>query len=893
IIPQVIKGLNDIRLTFLNLPYSQDMRLFRNDKFSSQREPYYGKCTQCKRYNTSLAWCQSCDPFKTTQGWTSGNKDIDDYIKEFQLKATEYEDVIEWIPFNRLSEFQNISETEFWAQWLDGIRKVKNRTQSRTLSCSVELRKFDGLQVNALEFIRNLKNYLRSWYWEHNIYGITRDTTGQYMIVYDCFYSKRYMRYGECAQCERYNTSEAWCQSCDSFKTTQGWTSGNNDIDYCIKEFQLKATEYKDVIEWIPFNRLSEFRKINEMEFWAQWLDINEWIPFNRRPEFRKINEMEFRAQWLDGIRKVKNNTQSRTLSCSVELTKFDGLQVDALEFIRNFKKFIQSEDSKHNINTHVIYGITRDTTGQYMVVFDEYSSIRNIMYGICAQCERYNTLEAWCQSCDPFKTTQGWTSGNKDIDNCIKEFQIKTINYENVIEWIPFIKLSNLQKVDESRLQALWLDGIRKVEIKTQSRIASHTVDLKKFDGLQVDALEFIRNFKNYIQSGDKVYGITQDATGQYMIVFDEFSSIRNIKYGMCAQCDRYKTSQAWCQSCDPFKTIQGWTSGNKDIDDCIKEFQLKSSKYENVIEWIPFNRLSNLQKVDDSSFQALWLDGIRKVKNNIQSRISSCVVELETFNSFLIDTLEFIGNFKNHMQSENNKVYGITQNVITRKYMVIFDRFSSIRRKYYEICAKCKRYNTSFAWCQSCDPFIATQGWTSGNKEVDYCIKGFQLKSSKYENVIEWIPFNRLSNLQKVDESKFRALWLDGTRKIEDNIRLRILSCAVGLKALNSFPVNILEFIRNFKIYMQPNDNKLKVYGITQDTTTGQYMIVFDESSSIRDNIYGICAQCNGFNTSLAWCQSCDPFKATKGWTSGNRHIDDCIKEFQLNATRHEDVI
>ena len=76
------------------------------DKFNSKRNRGNGKCTHCKRYNTSPAWCQMCDPYKTIQGWTSGNKNIDDYIKEFQLKTTEYENVIEWIPFNRLNNIQ-------------------------------------------------------------------------------------------------------------------------------------------------------------------------------------------------------------------------------------------------------------------------------------------------------------------------------------------------------------------------------------------------------------------------------------------------------------------------------------------------------------------------------------------------------------------------------------------------------------------------------------------------------------------------------------------------------------------------------------------------------------------------------------------------------------------
>ncbi|RIB09247.1 hypothetical protein C2G38_2209430 [Gigaspora rosea] len=39
----------------------------------------------------------------------------------------------------------------------------------------------------------------------------------------------------------------------------------------------------------------------------------------------------------------------------------------------------------------------------------------------------------------------------------------------------------------------------------------------------------------------------------------------------------------------------IKGWTSGNKVVDNCIKEFQLKATEYENIIEWIPFNKGSS----------------------------------------------------------------------------------------------------------------------------------------------------------------------------------------------------------------------------------------------------------------------------------------------------------
>ncbi|RIB16565.1 hypothetical protein C2G38_2189598 [Gigaspora rosea] len=41
-------------------------------------------------------------------------------------------------------------------------------------------------------------------------------------------------------------------------------------------------------------------------------------------------------------------------------------------------------------------------------------------------------------------------------------------------------------------------------------------------------------------------------------------------------------------------------WMSGNKDINGCMKEFQLRVWKYKKTIEWIPFDRLSDVKEID-----------------------------------------------------------------------------------------------------------------------------------------------------------------------------------------------------------------------------------------------------------------------------------------------------
>src|SRR5581483_2762938 len=72
------------------------------------------------------------------------------------------------------------------------------------------------------------------------------------------------------------------------------------------------------------------------------------------------------------------------------------------------------------------------------------------------------------------------------------------------------------------------------------------------------------------------------------------------------------------WCQSCNPKrfqKDFDKWTSGNEFINKFIQDTQLKALKYDQVIEWIPYNRFRNIQYLAQGGFstiyKAIWLDG------------------------------------------------------------------------------------------------------------------------------------------------------------------------------------------------------------------------------------------------------------------------------------------
>jgi hypothetical protein len=66
-------------------------------------------CEKCNKEYLSLdyKWCKSCYLKSNFISWTSGNKKIDNFIQKMQLKAKEYYDTIEWIPY---TQFINIIE---------------------------------------------------------------------------------------------------------------------------------------------------------------------------------------------------------------------------------------------------------------------------------------------------------------------------------------------------------------------------------------------------------------------------------------------------------------------------------------------------------------------------------------------------------------------------------------------------------------------------------------------------------------------------------------------------------------------------------------------------------------------------------------------------------------
>jgi ATP-dependent exoDNAse (exonuclease V) alpha subunit len=85
-------------------------------------------CKECGEKYILHKWCKPCQINNLKQNfanWTSGNKEIDNFIQETQLKINTKDDIIvEWLPYDQFNNIKNIDKgsfsTDYSAIWKNG-----------------------------------------------------------------------------------------------------------------------------------------------------------------------------------------------------------------------------------------------------------------------------------------------------------------------------------------------------------------------------------------------------------------------------------------------------------------------------------------------------------------------------------------------------------------------------------------------------------------------------------------------------------------------------------------------------------------------------------------------------------------------------------------------------
>ena len=93
-----------------------------------KRKEAYGICGECNEPGTGENWCQPCNAKRFRENfknWTSGNKNIDEFIQQSQLDALCWSNCLEWVPFEKFQNVTYITKGGFGkiylAEWPEGF----------------------------------------------------------------------------------------------------------------------------------------------------------------------------------------------------------------------------------------------------------------------------------------------------------------------------------------------------------------------------------------------------------------------------------------------------------------------------------------------------------------------------------------------------------------------------------------------------------------------------------------------------------------------------------------------------------------------------------------------------------------------------------------------------
>ncbi|POG62879.1 kinase-like domain-containing protein [Rhizophagus irregularis DAOM 181602=DAOM 197198] len=149
----------------------------------------YGICGECKEPGTGWKWCQPCNAkrFKDNfKNWTSGNKDIDEFIQQSQLNAVHHKKYLEWIPFGKFQNINYIAKGGFGkiytAEWPEGDIEywdIKNQKWYRSPHDKYVLKSLNNFSDICSDFLDEIH-----FYDIVQCYGITQNPNNkEYMIV--------------------------------------------------------------------------------------------------------------------------------------------------------------------------------------------------------------------------------------------------------------------------------------------------------------------------------------------------------------------------------------------------------------------------------------------------------------------------------------------------------------------------------------------------------------------------------------------------------------------------------------------------------------------------------------------------------------------------------------
>ncbi|GES72878.1 kinase-like domain-containing protein [Rhizophagus clarus] len=536
--------------------------------------------------------------------------------------------------------------------------------------------------------------------------------------------------------------------------------------------------------------------------------------------------------------------------------------------------------------------------------------------YEVCSYCNKSIIEELWCNECDPHYIIEGWTSEISDIDKFIKDTMYNARNYNYYfLEWIPFDRFINIEQIEEEGVSkvysAIWTDG--KSEFKLingswrKSKAKSMKVILKSLNESQniTECLNKLKFYWNLYKMDDtlKFYGITKKSKTEEIMMVVKFTNAKSLRNSILT--NDFKNI-LWEDKICLLRDVAFILRYLHKLKYFYKDLHNGNILQNDNYSYFKFFELANEQKSEYKIYGILpyiapeVLNAYKCMNANSYERPTAD--ELYQIINFWNIILNSGGKILGYIEKEiklifddaNNKIPNISTSYEKNSeanytcQVFMFNNLpkpvnSSIIISYLEetknkendhfnnkICTYCNKPFIEKLWCKECDPYCMIEGWTSGNLNVDKFIKDSIYNAGQRldHKFLEWIPFNRFTNIEKVGEGGFAkvysATWIDGKseyEKLNDGSwkKLKPKPIKVALKKLGRSHIISNKYLNELKIYWNfyLNDKSyLTFYGLTKDLGTKEFIIIMDfaNEGNLRNNL--LCKFINtSWKTKIEW--------------------------------------
>ncbi|UZO00637.1 uncharacterized protein OCT59_011759 [Rhizophagus irregularis] len=230
------------------------------------------------------------------------------------------------------------------------------------------------------------------------------------------------------------------------------------------------------------------------------------------------------------------------------------------------------------------------------------------------------------------------------------------------------------------------------------------------------------------------------------------------------CSYCNKPFIKELWCEDC--INSLEKLAKNNDkmamfNLAICYKDGEGIEKNLEKAFHW--YQKAAEKDHIKAMTNLAICFKNGEGTEKDLEKSFHWCQKSAENGDEEAMNNLSIY--YKDGKGTEKN----LEKAYYWHRKAAESNKASSKNKS--ELCNECRLPYSNYQWCQQCNAKRFQQEfskWTSNNEFIDKFIQETQLIAKDNYEILEWIPYNKLSSINYHDQGGFgeihKAIWLDG---------------------------------------------------------------------------------------------------------------------------------